>query len=111
MKTSTDQILHLPKPLAVGRDSNKLKQEDRAAHDWYRFVLSFPPHLVRDCVSRFDLDSNAVVLDPFCGTGTTIVEDVGTGLAITHCRNARPDPVTEEYSDRFVIEKWSRLGR
>lgn len=55
-------------------DSNRLDTSDRAAHDWYRFVLSFPPHLVRQYVERFNLDSTACVLDPFCGTGTTIVE-------------------------------------
>jgi hypothetical protein len=27
--------------------TNKLYVEDLAAHDWYRFVLSFPPHLVK----------------------------------------------------------------
>jgi DNA methylase len=54
--------------------ANKLSPEDRAAHDWYRFVLSFPPHLVRDYVHRFNLDSSKRVLDPFAGTGTTLVE-------------------------------------
>ncbi|SPE48884.1 hypothetical protein SBV1_10021 [Verrucomicrobia bacterium] len=29
------------------REDNKLRVSDRAAHDWYRFVLSFPAHLVR----------------------------------------------------------------
>jgi DNA modification methylase len=53
---------------------NQLQVEDRAFHDWYRFVLSFPPHLVREYLQKFDLDENAVVLDPFCGTGTTLVE-------------------------------------
>lgn len=24
-----------------------LRPEDQPVHDWYRFVLSFPPHLVR----------------------------------------------------------------
>ncbi len=28
---------------AANNGSNKLEPEDRAAHDWYRFVLSFPP--------------------------------------------------------------------
>jgi len=28
-------------------DLNKLLPEDRAVHEWYRFVLSYPPHLVR----------------------------------------------------------------
>lgn len=59
---------------ATGADSNRLLPEDRAAHDWYRFVLSYPPHLVREYVRRFGLDSGHRVLDPFSGTGTTLVE-------------------------------------
>lgn len=43
-------------------------------HDWYRFVLSYPPHLVRDYLVSFDLPKRSAVLDPFCGTGTTLVE-------------------------------------
>lgn len=58
----------------ANRELNKLHQEDKAAHEWYRFVLSFPPHLVREYVTRFDLGAHHRVLDPFCGTGTTIVE-------------------------------------
>jgi len=54
--------------------SNKLQSTDRAFHDWYRFVLSFPPHLVRHYFDKFSLTSGNTVLDPFCGTGTTIVE-------------------------------------
>src|SRR5215212_3520641 len=57
-----------------GAKINKLYPEDRAAHEWYRFVLSFPPHLVRDYVQRFGLGGNHRVLDPFCGTGRTLVE-------------------------------------
>jgi hypothetical protein len=60
---------------------NKLRAEDRAVHDWYRFVLSFPPHLVRTYLDRFDLPAGARVLDPFCGTGTTLVECKKRGVA------------------------------
>ena len=56
------------------REDNKLRLEDRAAHDWYRFVLSFPAHLVRDYLDRFELEKSQRVLDTFCGTGTTLVE-------------------------------------
>jgi DNA modification methylase len=56
------------------REDNKLQRHDRAAHQWYRFVLSFPPHLVRDYIKKFELDESTSVLDPFCGTGTTLVE-------------------------------------
>lgn len=55
-------------------ERNKLAQSDRAFHDWYRFVLSYPPHLVRQYLTEFELGENDLVLDPFCGTGTTVVE-------------------------------------
>jgi len=54
---------------------------DRAVHDWYRFVLSYPPHLVRDYLQKFGVNERSVVLDPFCGTGTTIVECKKLGIA------------------------------
>jgi hypothetical protein len=54
--------------------SNSVESTDRAFHDWYRFVLSFPPHLVRDYLRDFQLKEGDTILDPFCGTGTTIVE-------------------------------------
>lgn len=62
-------------------DSNRLAAGDRAAHDWYRFVLSYPPHLVRSYVEQFGLNGDDCVLDPFCGTGTTIVECKKLGVA------------------------------
>ena len=76
MAAPTAQRQH---PIAAAR--NRLLPEDRAVHDWYRFVLSFPPHLVRDYVRGFGLDAGQVVLDPFCGTGTTLVECKKLGLA------------------------------
>jgi DNA modification methylase len=61
-------------PSRSNGNANKLDETDRAFHDWYRFVLSYPPHLVRDYFSKFGLKRGQTVLDPFCGTGTTIVE-------------------------------------
>lgn len=55
-------------------DANRLYGEDRAVHEWYRFVLSFPPHLVRQYLNRFGVQAGQRVLDQFCGTGTTVVE-------------------------------------
>lgn len=63
-----------------GAAANRLQQEDRAAHDWYRFVLSFPSHLVRDYAQRFEMTKACRVLDPFCGTGTTLVECKKLGI-------------------------------
>lgn len=59
---------------------NQLRHEDRVAHDWYRFVLSFPPHLVQVYLQQFGVNRNNRVLDPFCGTGTTLVECKKLGI-------------------------------
>jgi len=59
---------------------NKINPHDRAFHDWYRFVLSFPPHLVNDYIEDFGLDERHIILDPFCGTGTTLVEAKKHGI-------------------------------
>ena len=59
---------------------NRVRPGDRAVHDWYRFVLSFPPHLVQDYLDRLDVRPSSTVLDPFCGTGTTLVECKKLGI-------------------------------
>lgn len=63
------------------RKLNKLSAADRPVHDWYRFVLSFPPHLVREYLKDFGVESSQRVLDPFCGTGTTLVECQKQGIS------------------------------
>jgi hypothetical protein len=70
----------LEKPRTNG-SINKLQPEDQPVHDWYRFVLSFPPHLVNEYIKKFNLRENQTLLDPFCGTGTTLVEAKRLGLA------------------------------
>ena len=55
-------------------ESNKLYFLDANIHKWYRFVLSFPPHLVNEYLNKFNASEYSLVLDPFCGTGTTLVE-------------------------------------
>jgi DNA modification methylase len=60
--------------VASDNNANKLAQHDHPFHDWYRFVLSFPPHLVRKYIQDFRLSHEHTILDPFCGTGTTLIE-------------------------------------
>lgn len=62
------------------REDNKLYPADRAVHDWYRFVLSFPPHLVQNYLHKFGVTPDQRVLDPFCGTGTVLVECKKQGI-------------------------------
>lgn len=70
----SEEIASVEEAEVTGNGSNSISPEDRAFHDWYRFVLSYPPHLVRDYIDDFELNKTSTVLDPFCGTGTTIVE-------------------------------------
>lgn len=53
---------------------NQTLNVDLPIHSWYRFVLGYPPHLVRYYLYKFNITENDIVLDPFCGTGTTNVE-------------------------------------
>ena len=65
---------HSATVMPVNGRRNQLLTDDRAAHDWYRFVLSYPPHLVRHYLDKFNVGTDQCVLDPLCGTGTTMVE-------------------------------------
>lgn len=84
------------------KDLNKLRTEDRAVHDWYRFVLSFPPHLVREYLDRFNVQRSDTVLDPFCGTGTTTVECKKLGIGSI---GIEPNPMA--YFASSVKVDWS----
>ena len=58
-----------------GRSNNAIQQlEDARVHDWYRFVLAYPDHLVSEMMNRFNVGRRHTVLDPFVGMGTTLVE-------------------------------------
>lgn len=80
MLTLSPPPIQASKSKRGGVDINQLRPEDRSAHDWYRFVLSYPPHLVREYLQKFGIDSSQRVLDPFCGTGTTPVECKKLGI-------------------------------
>lgn len=58
----------------------KQRLDDSCVHDWYRFVLAFPDHLVTDILERWNVLRGHTVLDPFVGTGTTLVECKKRGI-------------------------------
>jgi len=45
-------------PTVTGNEanSNVLQLQDYPVHSWYRFVQSYPPHLVRKYIEKFRLD-------------------------------------------------------
>jgi hypothetical protein len=52
-------------------------------HNWYRIILGYSDHLVGGLLDEFDLQADDAVLDPFCGSGTTLVEAMKRGLTAT----------------------------
>jgi len=54
-----------PKETPISSSRNSIAPQDQPFHSWYRF---------RDYIKNFGLSEEARILDPFCGTGTTIVE-------------------------------------
>jgi hypothetical protein len=55
---------------------------DSSIHSWYRLRLGYSDHLVGSIIDEFKVDpQTGVVLDPFCGAGTTIVECKKQGIS------------------------------
>jgi 16S rRNA G966 N2-methylase RsmD len=52
-------------------------------HDWYRIILGYSDHLVGSLLDEFRLNDQHRVLDPFCGSGTTLVEAMKRGVSST----------------------------
>jgi hypothetical protein len=104
MQSVCPATLHGPSRRS-GREDNKLRAADRAAHDWYQFVLSFPPHLVREYLTRFGIKPGQIVLDPFCGTGTTLVECKKLGI-----ESVGMDPNPMAYLASMVKTDWKVNG-
>ncbi len=49
-------------------------------HDWYRTIWGYSDHLVGMLLEEFASTASARVLDPFCGSGTTLVECMKQGV-------------------------------
>ncbi|GCL39909.1 hypothetical protein SR1949_50400 [Sphaerospermopsis reniformis] len=43
-------------------------------HRWYNFIAGFSPEFVKFCIKAAHINSEDVVIDPFSGLGTTLVE-------------------------------------
>lgn len=60
---------------------NQVLPRDLPIHRWYQFVLGYPPHLVRHYLDKFGILQGQKILDPFCGTATTNVECLKSGIS------------------------------
>lgn len=56
------------------KNSAKSWSSDYGTHGFHRYVGRFPSHLIRAIINYFGASTDDVILDPFCGSGTTLVE-------------------------------------
>lgn len=55
-------------------DHAKCWSSDYGTHGFHRYVGRFPSHLIRALINAFGANENDIILDPFSGSGTTLVE-------------------------------------
>ena len=64
------------------REIHAQAHADSSIHSWYRLRLGYSDHLVTSIIDEFEVDpKREIVLDPFCGSGTTIVECKKRGIS------------------------------
>src|SRR5687767_12066049 len=65
-------------PLPQGESDRQFRVNvlfiSKMLHTSYSFALAFEAELVRDLLDRLGVARRSTVLDPFCGTGTTLLE-------------------------------------
>jgi SAM-dependent methyltransferase len=49
-------------------------------HRWYNFILGFSDKLVSEMIRQLSIEKGQLILDPFCGTGTTLVQATKRGI-------------------------------
>ena len=54
--------------------------QDPRIHDWYSSVLGFSDQLANTVLDRFSASSKSCLLDPYCGSGTALIEAQKRGL-------------------------------
>jgi hypothetical protein len=62
------------------RKSTFLAGVSASVHRWFRLTPSFGPDLVRKMLTDMETEDNHIVLDPFCGAGTTVIESKMEGI-------------------------------
>lgn len=73
-KKTAQYLMEKPRP------TNKSWSANVGPHGWHRYVGRFPAQLIRAIINYFGADEKDIILDPFCGSGTTLVESRLLGI-------------------------------
>ena len=83
------------------QETNRILPEDRGVHEWYRFVLSYPPHLVRDYIERFRLGAAYSCVGPVLWDGDDPGRMQEARLALGRDRGQRDGPLRQPRETRL----------
>ena len=67
-------------PIISTYDGKASKANDFPIHNWYNFVLGYTPEFPKYMFSKLGVDHNDVILDPFMGSGTTLIYAKSIGV-------------------------------
>ena len=81
----TESILNFDFPLKGLSWSTATGLRDKARHRWYFVKEAFSPMLVERAMELANCNADDVVLDPFCGSGTTLLAAAGRGAVTIGC--------------------------
>src|ERR1043166_7414599 len=79
-------------------------------HSWYRFVWGYSDHLVAGLLEEFGIEAGERVLDPFCGTGTTLVECLKRGIRATGVDASPASLFASKVKTNWTLESGNLLG-
>jgi len=74
---------NLTEPSVLGTHIKGASYTDKlngAFHNWYRSVLGYKEDLVAQLLSQLPFNSRTKIIDPFCGSGTTLIECMKRGI-------------------------------
>lgn len=72
VQVSQLRLLHLPPPKR--KLPTNLTANHHPIHRWYNFIAGFSPEFVQSCIRDAGLAENDVLIDPFAGLSTALVE-------------------------------------
>lgn len=76
----TASQLQIKEELDLRRLVTPYENKKLPIYRWYKFNHSFSPGLVNFLVNKLDLKENQLLLDPFCGSGTTLLAAKQLGI-------------------------------
>jgi DNA modification methylase len=68
------------KPIIDSHNGKSSSANNFPFHNWYNFVLGYTPEFPEYIINKFRINGKKVVVDPFMGTGTTLVTCKQSGI-------------------------------